>query len=100
MRAEKRAEPPKPYEFKNPYEISRTCIVTSKKHTIIVEREDWDTWTHGKSNSVTLFHYLPEGMIELLVSHLSPEGHQILFRGVNLSDGEDDIYEELISNDG
>ena len=44
MRAEKRAEPPKPYEYKNPYEISRTCIVTSKKHTIIVEREDWDTW--------------------------------------------------------
>jgi hypothetical protein len=69
------------YQFVEPVEITKRCIVTGEKHIITVEKSGWEEFTGGNSLR-PLCECLPMITIEeqqLLVSSISDKGFAIMF---------------------
>lgn len=69
------------YEYKEPLEIVRRCIVTSKKYTITVEKSGWNEYTSGDSLKplVDCLSMLTEEQHRLLILSISDAGFEQMF---------------------
>lgn len=79
-------------QFQTPYTVTRRCPVTGEWNSVTVETADWQAWRSLESplKPVTqFFPYLTETEIEFLLSGISANGIQHLFRDSEIQDVED-----------
>ena len=89
-RAARRQET-EPKGFSEPYTVTRRCPVTGEWTSITVETADWQAWRSLESplKPVTqFFPYLDSEEIEFLLSGISANGIQHLFRASEVADVE------------
>ena len=89
--AAKKALLPAPPQFTEPYTVTRKCPVTGEWNSVTVEAADWKAWRNLESPlkpAAVYFPYLKETEIEFLLSGISANGIQHLFRDSEIVDVE------------
>ena len=74
-----------------PHTITRKCPVTGELYSVTVEKQDWEKWNtrDNKLNPIChFFPYLTNEQVEFLLSGISPNGIQHLFKDSEVSDVE------------
>jgi len=77
--------------FTEPHTVTRKCPVTSEWFSVTVETADWMAWRNLASPlkpAVAYFPYLTESEIEFLLSGITNNGIQHLFRDSEIVDVE------------
>lgn len=80
-----------PKQFQSSHTVIRRCPVTGEWVSVTVENQDWQAWRSLESplKPVTeFFPYLTESEIEFLLSGISKNGIQQLFRASEVVDTE------------
>ena len=77
--------------FKEPYTVTRKCPVTGEWFSVTVETADWQAWRNLESPlkpAALYFPYLKETEVEFLLSGITNNGIQHLFRDSEIVDVE------------
>ena len=89
--ADKKQLRPTARTFAEPHTVTRKCPVTSEWFSVTVETADWMAWRNLESPlkpAVAYFPYLTESEIEFLLSGITNNGIQHLFRDSEIVDVE------------
>lgn len=89
--ADKKALTPEEHKFTEPYTVTRKCPVTGEWNSVTVETADWAAWRNLESPlkpAALYFPYLSETEVEFLLSGISQNGIQHLFRDSEIVDVE------------
>ena len=82
---------PVSHQFQDPFVISRKCPISGEWHQVTVEASDWNSWRSLDAPlkpATAYFPYLKETEIEFLLSGISQNGIQHLFRDSEIRDVE------------
>lgn len=77
------------HQFTEPYVITRRCAVTGEWYSVTVETADWSAWRRLDAPlkpAAQWFPYLNLEEIEFLLSGISPNGIQDIFRNSEIVD--------------
>ena len=89
--ADKKALTPEDHKFTEPHTVTRKCPVTGEWHSVTVETADWTAWRNLESPlkpAALYFPYLKATEVEFLLSGISQNGIQHLFRDSEIVDVE------------
>lgn len=89
--AVKKALTPSARQFTEPYTVTRKCPVTGEWFSVTVETADWQAWRNLESPlkpAALYFPYLKETEVEFLLSGITDNGIQHLFRDSEIVDVE------------
>ena len=78
-------------QFQTPYTVTRRCPVTGEWFSVTVETADWQAWRSLESPlkpAALYFPYLKETEVEFLLSGITDNGIQHLFRDSEIVDVE------------
>lgn len=80
-----------PHPFTEPHTVTRKCPVTGEWFSVTVETADWQAWRNLDAPlkpAALYFPYLKETEVEFLLSGITDNGIQHLFRDSEIVDVE------------
>ena len=80
---------PVQHQFTQPYVITRRCPITREWYSVTVENADWSAWRNLDAPlkpAAQWFPYLNLDQVEFLLSGISPNGIQDIFRDSEIVD--------------